>query len=533
MILSLLLVGIIMITCIITNKISSKVGISMLLVFILLGMFFGSDGMVKIHFDNFEIAEQICSIALIFIMFYGGFGTKWSKAKPIANSAILLSSLGTVFTALFVGLFCFIVLKMELLVGLLIGAVISSTDAASVFSILRSKQLNLKYNTASLLEVESGSNDPFSYMLTLIVLSMMTGQSSVFTFTKMLLAQIIFGIGFGFLIAYIVLFFLKHIKLSSSGFNSTFFVAISIISYALPSLIGGNGYLSAYIAGIVLGNRRLRQKQELVHFFDGLTNLMQMLLFFLLGLLSFPSLLPHIMFPAFMIALFLTFIARPLMVTILLSPFKCPINQQLLVSWSGMRGAASIVFAIMSVIHPANIGIDIFHIVFFIVLFSILIQGSLIPLFAKKLEMIDDTQDVMKTFTDFEDQHPISFCQAQLPHQHPWTNCQIKEITLPPNSLIVLIIRNGQRIIPEGKTYLYENDMIVFSGFSLKDENESYLHEIEIEANDPSILKPLMDTPFKKELVVLIKRDTKVIIPRGDTLIKENDILVVTNKEGT
>ncbi|NLA76380.1 MAG: potassium/proton antiporter, partial [Clostridiales bacterium] len=286
---TLLLCAAVIAACVIFNKISGRLGIPTLLAFILLGMFFGSDGIVKIAFDDYAFAEKICSVALIFIMFYGGFGTNWNEAKPIAVKAVVLSSFGTVATAGLVGVFCWLVLGISVLESFLISSVISSTDAASVFSILRSKRLNLRDNTASLLEVESGSNDPFSYMLTVIVLALMNGEVSGGAFAYMLFAQIVYGAAFGALIAMLALILLKKLRLSSAGFDAIFIVAVAIVAYALPTLLGGNGYLSVYITGIILGNRKISNKQALVHFFDGATGLMQMLLFFLLGLLAFPS----------------------------------------------------------------------------------------------------------------------------------------------------------------------------------------------------------------------------------------------------
>ena len=274
---------------IILNKLSSKAGMPMLLAFIVLGMIFGSDGLLKIKFDDYKSAESICSIALIFIIFYGGFGTKWNVAKPVATKAILLSTLGVVLTAVFTGLFCHFVLRFSLLESFLVGAVTSSTDAASVFAILRSKKLNLKYNTASLLEVESGSNDPLSYMLTIIVLSFMQGNASTGKMIYMLFAQIVYGFAFGVAIAYGALYILRKFNFSYAGFDFLFVLAVASLSYAIPTLIGGNGYLSAYVAGLFLGNKTFPQKKNLVHFFDGITGLMQMLIFFLLGLLSLPS----------------------------------------------------------------------------------------------------------------------------------------------------------------------------------------------------------------------------------------------------
>ncbi len=518
----LLLAATVIIAGVICNKISAKVGIPMLLAFILLGMFFGSDGVIKIPFDNYIFAEQIC---------YGGFGTNWNQAKSVATKAIVLSSFGTIITAGLVGLFCYYVLKIALLESFLIGAVISSTDAASVFSILRSKRLNLRYNTASLLEIESGSNDPFSYMLTVIILSLMNGSVSGGAITRMLIAQIGFGVAFGFGVAALTLLFLKKVSISSSGFNAIFIIAIAIISYAAPTALGGNGYLSTYITGIVLGNCKINNKLELVHFFDGMTGLMQMLLFFLLGLLAFPSQLPGVTLTALCIALFLTFIARPLAVFALLTPLKSNLKQQLLVSWAGMRGAASIVFSIMVVINPATTDNDVFHIVFFIVLFSILLQGTLIPLLSKKLAMIDDNSNVMKTFNDYMDEMSMQFVQFTLNATHPWVENMVRDIVLPPDSLIVLITREGKKIIPDGQTVLCANDTLILSGESTEDTNGIKLYERRIDKDDEWIGKTIAEISSETDFILVIKRSGENIIPKGDTTIAQKDILVITDKK--
>ncbi len=530
MIVVLNITALIIIACVVCNKISSKIGMPMLLFFILLGMLVGSDGLFKVPFADYALAEQICSIALIFIMFYGGFGTKWSAAKPVAAKAIVLSSFGTVITAGLVGLFCYYVLKIGLLESFLIGSVISSTDAASVFSILRSKHLNLRYNTASLLEVESGSNDPFSYMLTILILSLMNGNTSAGSFAYLLFSQIVYGVLFGFGIAALTLLLLKKLKISSSGFSAIFVVAIAIISYATPSLFGGNGYLSAYITGIVLGNFQIDNKPELIHFFDGATGLMQMLLFFSLGLLSFPSQLLGIAPIAFSIALFLTFIARPLTVFAILTPFKCNVRQQLLISWFGMRGAASIVFAIMVVINPASTNNDVFHIVFFIVLFSILLQGTLVPFISSKLDMADPEADVMKTFNDYIDETPLQFIQFMIPSSHQWVGKTIEEILLPPESLVVLLIRNKERLVPNGKMVLQTDDTLILSGKATYQTDQIKLYEKRIEKEDDWINKTIADISPGKKLIILIRRESDVIIPKGSTVLKKNDVLVVMDE---
>lgn len=528
----LLLAATVIILCVIFNKISSKLGVPVLLAFIILGMLFGSDGILKIAFDNFSFAEQICSTALIFIMFYGGFGTKWSAAKPIVKQAILLSSLGVILTAVITGWFCYKFLDIPLLESFLIGAVISSTDAASVFSILRSNRLNLKDNTASLLEVESGSNDPCAYMLTAIILSIMSGvgNNSLASIGYLIFAQVTYGLLFACLISRAALWALKKYRFADDGFDAIFITGIAILAYAAPTVFSGNGYLSAYLVGLILGNSDIKNKKSLVNFFNGTTGLMQIIIFFLLGLLSFPSKLPEIAFSAFLIALFLTFIARPLSVFAILTPFKSSIEQQLLVSWSGLRGAASIVFAVMAVISPAKTSTDIFHIVFFIVLFSILLQGSLIPIISKKLTMIDNTVDVMKTFNDYSDEVPIQFIEFTIATNHPWSGQQISEILLPPDTLVVLLDRAGEKIVPNGNTVLQPCDKLILSAKSLSKIEGVSLIEKHIEPGHPWLNKQISEITIKPNtIIIMIQRNEKIIIPNGNTTIIENDTLVINN----
>ena len=526
----LLLVSVVIIFCLVFNKISSRLGIPTLLAFILLGMAFGSDGIFKIPFDNYVFAEKICSVALIFIMFYGGFGTKWSEAKPVAVKAALLSSVGVVLTAGITGLFCYLVLKIELLESFLIGAVISSTDAASVFAVLRSKRLNLKNNTASLLEVESGSNDPFSYMLTAVILSVMSGTASAGAVLYMIFAQVVYGAAFGVLLAVISRKLLKNIRFSAAGSSAVFVLAVAIMAYAIPSALGGNGYLSVYIVGIVLGNSKIKDKKTLVHFFDGITGLMQMLLFFLLGLLAFPSRLPAVAFPALLIAVFLTFIARPIVVFGILGPLRSSLGQQALVSWAGLRGAASIVFAVMATISPAITSNDIFHMVFLIVLFSILVQGSLIPFAARKLKMIDENADVMKTFTDYSDEVPVQFIQAMVSEKHPWAWRALSDILLPPDTIVVLVERDGEKIVPNGTTVFKPGDVLILSARAPGRIDGVRILEKHVGRGDEWEGKAIKDIPTEHNiLIIMIQRNGKIIIPQGQTVLKENDVLVINH----
>lgn len=525
----ILLVAAVILLCLSLNKMSNKLGIPMLLAYILLGMMFGTDGILKIPFDNFTIAEQICTVSLIFIMFYGGFGTNWKQAKPVAGKAVLLSTVGVILTAVTTGAFCHFILKMDFWESMLIGSVISSTDAASVFSILRSKRLNLKNNTASMLEVESGSNDPCSYMLTVIILTIMSGELSGSSLVVMIFSQIIFGILVGVVVALAAAFILKKVNFATDGFDTIFVFSMALVSYAGASMINGNGYLAAYIAGIILGNTPLHHKKSLVHFFDGITGLMQMLIFFLLGLLAYPSQLPKILPIALAIAVFLTFVARPVSVFAILMPFRCPVKQQLLVSWAGLRGAASIVFAIMATVSPAYTKNDLFHIVIFIVLFSISIQGTLLGLVAKKLDMIDENGNVMKTFSDYSDEMPVEFVKIRIKAGHPWENRRIKDLTSLPDLLLVLILRGEERIIPNGNTVVLAGDKIVLSALSPEENLGICLTEIPIEKDSKWIGKPLSRIKLGEEkLVLVLKRNEKVVIPNGNTVIRENDVLVIS-----
>lgn len=332
----LLLCAVVIVICIVASRLSQRLGVPALLLFLALGMLFGSDGLFRIPFDNFEAAERICSVALIFIMFYGGFGTRWEAARPAAARAVVLSTLGVAVTALLTALFCHFALGFSVLESFLTGAVISSTDAASVFSILRSKKLGLRNHTASLLEVESGSNDPASYMLTVIALSLM-GVGGGGAIPWMIFAQVVFGLGLGAAVAGLSILVLRRLTLSD-GLDTIFVVAAALLSFALPAVVGGNGYLGAYLAGILIGNAKIPHKAALVHFFDGLTGLAQILIFFLLGLLSFPRQLPAVFLPALAIMVFLTFVARPAAVFLLLAPSAAGCGS---VCWCPGRGCGA------------------------------------------------------------------------------------------------------------------------------------------------------------------------------------------------
>jgi cell volume regulation protein A len=379
-----------------------------------------------------------------------------------------------------------------------------------------------------MLEIESGSNDPCSYMLTVIALSFMSGEVSAGGILYMTFAQLVYGVIMGIVIGVTAVFAMRYVKLSTDGFDMVFVIGIALLSFALPSAIGGNGYLSAYIVGMILGNSDIKNKLSLVHFFNGITGLAQMIIFFLLGLLAFPSKMPMVFHPAFYIALFLTFIARPIAIFSLLSPAKCGIPQQLLVSFAGIRGAASIVFAVMVTVSGVSAENDVFHIIFCIVLLSIAFQGSLIPWVSRRLNMTDPDANVLKTFNDYKEEVDVQFIKLALGENHPWINMTVKELVLPPDTLLVIVLRGNSKMIPSGATKLLEGDICVLSAPAFQDDKSIKLSEYKIAHDNKWKGKKIHEfSPNPDELVVMIKRNGRSVIPRGNTTINEGDILVI------
>lgn len=531
MALYLLIFSAIVVICIFFNKFSGKFGIPVLLLFLLLGLLCGS------QYDGFAsnwgwVVGDISTLALVFIMFYGGFGTRWKSAKPIAMEAGMLSTLGVALTASFVGLFCHFALGWAWLESFLMGAVISSTDAATVFSILRSRKLGLKNRTAPLLEMESGSNDPMSYMLTTVMLSLFSGGVTAGGVVWQIFSQITFGVAGGLLLASGAVFLLKRISFQNNGFDMLLFIAIALVSYALPDLIGGNGYLSAYIVGIVLGNTEFPARKPLVSFFDAITSLMQIVIFFMLGMLAIPLNLLHSLLPAMIIFVFLTLVARPLAVCGVLAPFnKYPFRQLGLLSFVGLRGAASIVFAINILTSAVALEHDIFSIVFCIVLVSIAFQGSLVPAFARVTGMTDKDEDVMTTFSDFSENEEMCFGAIRITETSRWNRRTIKDLDLTQDCLIALVVRGNTRIVPTGDTLLQAGDEIVLCTRSFQDQSTDILTRHCLSEDSKWAGCRVGDYPKQEgSLLILIQRGDERIIPNGNTILNAGDVLVLLKR---
>ncbi len=518
----LLLIAFVLIIALIAIRVSDKLGIPSLLFFLVLGVSFNFAG---IEFNDFGIADQFASIALLFIIFYGGFGTNWRMAKPVAKEAITLSSLGVVITAILTGLFAHYFLGFEMIEAMLLGSIVGSTDYASVASILQSRNLNLKYNSASLLELESGSNDPTAFTMVTLFLAVIMGESV--SIPLLVLTQVGFGIGMGFLIGFILIKLLELIDFGE-GYVTIFILAFTLITYALTNQIGGNGYLAAYIFGIYIGNNEFVGKREVVFFNDSLTNVLQIGLFFILGLLSNPQSIIQMMPISIAIMLFMTIIARPISVYGLMAPFKAKNNQMVVISVAGLRGAAAIAFAIVVMNAQPPLANDLFHIVFDICLLSSLIQGTLLPIASKKFDMLDPTDTVLRTFNQYQDKSEIGFFRTVIQEDSELAGKLVSDLKLQFDFIVAKIIRNGETIVPRGHVRLEENDSVILCGEQYFDKKGDDLKEFTIGPFNSWVDKKLntIDVPEDFLIVVIQRADGTIILPQGDTEIKLNDTVV-------
>ena len=526
-IMNLLLITVVLLLAIIATKISNRSGLPALLLFLAMGVIFSALGY---DFNNFKVAENIASLSLMIIIFYGGFGTNWTMGRSTARQSISLATLGVFATAILTGLFCHYILKIDFLESMLLGSVVASTDYAAVSNILVSKNLNLKYSTAPLLEIESGSNDPTAYTMTMVFLSLLSGYSV--SVPLIILQQVVLGVIGGFLLGFVFKKLIEILSLDEDGLFSVFIATMMIGTYALTSLAGGNGFLALYILGIYIGNHEFRRKRDVVFFYDGLSTIFQIAMFFLLGLLSDIGLIIKALPIGFVIAIFMLLVARPLTVFGLMAPFKMKKNQLTLISLAGLRGAAAIAFAIMVVNRDINLSIDIFHIVFVICIFSLLIQGTALPFATKKLDMYDPDDTVLRTFNYYSDKTDLEFIKTHVSKTSPWVNKKISDIEIAFNIIIAKIEREGKSIVPRGDTYLRDGDVIVLGGEGYFDATGEDLLEIKISETHKWANKRVRDIHIgRDELIIMVQTPSgEIIVPRGNTILKPGDRAVISKE---
>jgi cell volume regulation protein A len=435
-----------------------------LLLFLGIGMLAGSEGPGGIYFDDAGLAQSIGIVALIIILFAGGLDTRWHEVRSVVWQAASLGTLGVLITALAVGLFAVAVLHFSLLSGLLLGAIVSSTDAAAVFSVLRSRNINLKGEIKPLLELESGGNDPMAVFLTVGLIQVIAdGAASPGSLALHFVVEMGLGAALGVGMGKILVLALNRLKLSAEGIYPVLALAFAALVYGLSATLGGSGFLAVYIAGLTAGSSEFVQKKSLLRFFDGLAWLSQIAMFLTLGLLVFPSHILPVAGLGLLASVFLMFVARPLSVFASLFFTKLGWREKTLVSWVGLRGAVPVILATFPLIAGTPDAAVIFNVVFFIVLTSTLLQAWSIPAVARALRLDAPAVNARRYPIEFA---PLEGVDTELvdlivPYRATAVGMSIIELGLPRDSLVVLISRDNNFLVPSGGTVLMAGDTVL------------------------------------------------------------------------
>ncbi len=454
---------------IVLSKASFRFGLPTLLLFLGVGMLAGSLG--HIEFNSPETAQTVGIIALTVILFSGGLDTRLSDVRPVMVPGTLLATVGVLLTALLTGTFIYFLFQaighvsLTFPQSLLCAAVMSSTDSASVFSILRSRNVHLRHNLKPLLEFESGSNDPMAYMLTVILVSMIqTGNLSIAHGVLMLLMQLALGVILGLAFGLAAAWFINKVNLPAGALYPILLLALACFAFSVTSRLGGNGYLAVYLTGLVVGNSKVVHKKSIERFFDGFQWLCQLIMFLALGLLVNVNDLGLVVVPALLIAFFLLLFGRPLSVVLTMIPFwqKFGTKSVAYVSWVGLRGAVPIIFAC----YPWVAGLEhaqlFFNLVFFITLFSLIIQGSTVSVMAEKLGLIDeDVRKKVFSEVDLPEQIKSTISEMIVSAGMIERSNKLKDLPIPDHTLAILVQRDGHFFIPRGSTVLEVDDHVL------------------------------------------------------------------------
>lgn len=468
---NILLIGsILLFVSVIVGKTGYKFGVPALLLFLIVGMIFGSDGL-GLQFHNADEAQFIGMVALSIILFSGGMDTKYSDISPILSPGIVLSTAGVLLTALFTGVFIWWISGMHwsnisfpIITSLLLAATMSSTDSASVFAILRSQNINLKHNLRPMLELESGSNDPMAYMLTVVLIQLV--QASGMNCGEIALSfaiQFIVGGAIGYVSGRAAVFMLNKLNIDNQALYPILLLAFVFFTFSITDLIHGNGYLAVYIAGMLVGNSKIKYRKEIVTFMDGLTWLFQIIMFLCLGLLVNPHEMFEIAIVASLIGIFMIFIGRPLSVLLCLMPFRnLTTKSRLFVSWVGLRGAVPIIFAT----YPVVAGIDgadaIFNIVFFITILSLVIQGTTVSFIANKLGLSVPVEKKGNEFgVELPEEINTNLSDMVITEKDIAGGDTLKEMSLPKGTLVMIVKRDEEFLIPNGTLKLHVGDRLL------------------------------------------------------------------------
>lgn len=481
---NILLIGsTLLLVSLIVGRTGYKLGVPVLLLFLIVGMIFGSDG-IGIQFHNASEAQFIGTLALCIILFSGGMDTKINDIRPIIPQGILLATLGVLFTMLFTGYFIYWLvgyfypnLITPLAGCLLLAAVMSSTDSASVFNILRSKGLHLKQNMRPLLELESGSNDPMAYMLTILLLQILqSGEMSWSYIFLSLFLQFSIGIAAGYLFGRLAIYIINHVCLTNNSLYQIILLIFVFFTFSITDLLKGNGYLAVYITGLIVGNHQIVYKRNISNFFDSIAWLFQIIMFLTLGLLVNPAELWGVAPIGLLIGGFLIFIARPLAVFLCLLPFrKMTWQGRLFTSWIGLRGAVPIIFATYPLLADIPGARQIFNIVFFITILSLLLQGTTVSVSAKLLGLSQPVKNLPDEFNMALAENIKSvIAEVTVMPDLLIDGDHLRKLHLPPNTLVIMIKRYDSYFVPNGSTRLLAGDKLLL----LSDNEEDLQHTL-------------------------------------------------------
>ena len=467
---NILLIGsILLFISVIAGKAGYKFGVPALLLFLGVGMIFGSDGL-GIQFHNPHEAQFIGVIALSIILFSGGMDTKFTEIKPIAGPGVILATIGVLITTIITGGFIYYISRyipncpnLTLMESMLLAAVMSSTDSASVFSILRSKGLGLKQRLRPVLELESGSNDPMAYILTILLIQIIQiGEFNTWQSIGMLLIQLSVGALSGYILGQVTVWVMNRINIDNQSLYPVLLLAFSFFIFSFTDLLKGNGYLAVYIAGLVVGNKKMVHKRSTATFFDGFSWLFQIVMFLTLGLLVNPSELLPVIGIGLLIGIFMIIFARPITVFLCLLPFKnFTTKARVYISWVGLRGAVPIIFATYPLIAGIENSKFIFNIVFFITIISLLVQGTTVSAMARWLKL-DSEDETKKEFdVSLPDEIKSSMSEIQITETALANGNKLMNLTLPDNTLAVMVKRNNKYFVPKGHTTINPGDKLL------------------------------------------------------------------------
>jgi cell volume regulation protein A len=460
----LLVAGVLLLCAVVASKASSRLGVPALLLFLGLGMLAGSDGPGGIALDDYELVQSLGVVALAFILFGGGLDTNWSDVRPVLVPAIVLATVGVAVTALVVGAVAVVVFDLSLTGGILLGAIISSTDAAAVFSVLRSRGVGLRGRLRPLLELESGSNDPMAVFLTVAAIELLTEPDvSVVELLPMFFQQMVLGLVFGYGIARAAVVAINRLHLGFDGLYSVLSVAVVIVVYGATAVLGGSGFLAVYVAGLTMSTRQFLHKRSLVRFHDALAWLMQIAMFLALGLLVFPSDLDDVAGRALLMSAVLILVARPVAVLLALLPLRFGARDSMLVSWVGLRGAVPIILATFPLVERLPQSEVVFNTVFFITITSVLVQGTTIPAAARLLGVAAPTIRASPTIADVVRRGALTkdLVEMTITGTSPAIGRQVVELGLPEGVLIVTLTRDDDLIVPQGATVIEPGDELL------------------------------------------------------------------------